>query len=440
MAMAAKLEIIQRETIRPSSRTPDNLKIHNLSLLDQVMPIMYTPLLLFYPAADGDLHQDRHEKVQRLKKSLPDTLKHFYPLAGRFRDNTSIDCNDQGAEFIEARIDCLLSEFFRNPDTQMLNWFLPATVESPEAATGRLLLVQATFFDCGGLAIGICISHKMADAATLSTFTKCWSAIAHSGSSNAVVTPPVFTGSSIFPPLDISIPPTPVGLMQKNCITNRFVFSASGISALRAKLASETALEPTRVEAVSGLLWKSAMTALRSRLGYSRPSVWCMLINMRPRFLPPLPENYSGNCVGHITPKTMNEDNCEIELEETFVRIRKEIEGFSENYVKKLRGEGSLQAIFGLLKEYGELAMSNDTDIYMCSSWCRFGLYDADFGWGRPAWVSFTCVKKTNTVTLMDARDGDGIEAWLTLSEEDMAFFEKNPEILEFAAVNPSVS
>ncbi|XP_050206872.1 stemmadenine O-acetyltransferase-like [Mercurialis annua] len=438
MAMAAKLEIIQRETIRPSSPTPDNLKILNLSLLDQFTPITYTSLLLFYPQNDGE-DVDRHEKIQKLKKSLSDTLTHFYPLAGRIRDNSSIDCNDEGAEFIEARTDCLLSEFFKNPDTKILNWFLPAAVESPEAATGNLLLVQATSFDCGGLAVGICVSHKMADASTLSTFTKCWSAVAHNASSKAVVTPPVFMGSSIFPPIDISIPRTSIDLMQKNCITKRFVFTASKITTLKAKLASETALDPTRVEAVSGLLWKTAMTALRAKLGYSRPSIWSISINMRSRFLPPLPENYSGNCVGHIAPKMTDEDRCELDLKETFRKIRKEMEGFSENYVKKLQGEGALQAICGVSKEFGELVMSNEIDFYICTSWCRFGLYDADFGWGRPVWVSSTSVRLSNVAVLMDTRDGDGIEAWLTLTEEDMNFFESDHELLEFAAVNPSV-
>ncbi|XP_050206874.1 stemmadenine O-acetyltransferase-like [Mercurialis annua] len=439
--MAAKLKIIQRETIRPSSPTPDNLKILNLSLLDQLLPNTYTPLLLFYPANDGDDHHiDRHEKLQKLKKSLSDTLTHFYPLAGRLKDHTSIDCNDEGAEFIEARIEFPLSEFFRNPDTPMLDCLLPAAAESPEAADGNLLIVQATFFDCSGLAVGICVSHKMTDAATLSTFAQCWSATAHTVLSKTV-TPPMFMGSSIFPPIDISIPHNPIDMKLKNYRSRRFVFTGSKISALRAKLASETALEPTRVEAVAALLWKTALAALRSRLGYSRTSIWALMINMRSRLVPPLPKHYAGNCLGYIAPKMMDEDHCELELKDFFRKIRKEMEGFSENYAKKLQGEGASQKICGSYKEFGEFGMSNGVDFYVCTSWCRFGLYDTDFGWGRPAWVSTTTGIMSNVIVFMDTRDGDGIEARLNLrEEEDMAFFESSPEILEFAAVNPSIS
>lgn len=44
-----------------------------------------------------------------------------------------------------------------------------------------------------------------------------------------------------------------------------------------------------------------------------------------------------------------------------------------------------------------------------------------------------------NLITLMDTSDGDGIEARLTLREEDMAIFENNEERLAYASPNPSV-
>ncbi|KAJ9176245.1 hypothetical protein P3X46_011580 [Hevea brasiliensis] len=425
--MAMKVEIIHKETIKPSSPTPPDLKTVKLSLLDQFTPVSYIPLILFYPACA--------ERSQMLKTSLSETLTLWYPLAGRLKDNAYVECEDQGAEYLEARINCPLSEFLNKPDVEVLKQLLPAAVETPEAATGNLLRVQTTFFDCGGLAIGVCISHKMADAATVMTFIRSWAATAN-GSSELVR--PLFMGASTFPPIDMSIPMVPVKLMQRKCITKRFVFSGSKIAALRTKVASTSVPKPSRVEAVSGLIWKGVMTAVRSNSGCFRPSVWAFSVNLRKRLVPALAENYSGNCVvGFIGPKIM--EDKELELQGLVGRISKEMDKFGENYAKKLQVKGALLAIREFSKEFGEIATSDNIDFYICSSWCKYGIYDTDFGWGRPIWVSKTSRKVRNVAILMDTSDGDGIEAWLTLSEEDMALLESNQELLEFAALNPSV-
>ena len=81
--------------------------------------------------------------------------------------------------------------------------------------------------------------------------------------------------------------------------------------------------------------------------------------------------------------------------------------------------------------------MNNDIDLYACTSQCKLELYDADFGWGRPVWASIAGLPLKNVTLLIDTRDG-GIEAWVALSEEDMTF-ESNEELLEFAALDPSV-
>jgi hypothetical protein len=40
----------------------------------------------------------------------------------------------------------------------------------------------------------------------------------------------------------------------------------------------------------------------------------------------------------------------------------------------------------------------------------------------------------------MDAKDGKGIEAWVTLTEDDMAFFERDRELLAAASFDPVAS
>lgn len=169
MATQMKVEIIQRQRIKPSSSTPHHLRSFELSFFDQMAITIYTPLLLFYPNTTSSMV----ESCEHLVDSLAKTLTHFYPLGGRIKGNTVVECNDDGAEFVKARVNCYLSDILENQEVEILEQFLPAEILSKEAGTGPLLLVQVNLFECGGMAIGFSISHKIADASTLSTFINC---------------------------------------------------------------------------------------------------------------------------------------------------------------------------------------------------------------------------------------------------------------------------
>lgn len=93
------------------------------------------------------------------------------------------------------------------------------------------------------------------------------------------------------------------------------------------------------------------------------------------------------------------------------------------------------------LRGIGKLGSQDEADYFGFSSWCKFGFYEADFGWGKPIWVSSIGSSGTvlmNLIILVETRLGDGIEAWVTLDEPDMARLESNPELLTFASFDPS--
>ncbi|KAJ6313057.1 hypothetical protein OIU77_014556 [Salix suchowensis] len=441
MSVPLRIEIMQRETIKPSSPTPLALRSLKLSLLDQFMPITHITLVLFYPGNGNDTdHLGKAKETSlRLKTSLSEALTLFYPFAGRLRENSSIECDDHGAEYIEARIHCILSDILRKPETEVLKQLLPAAVgDAVITARDSQLLVQASFFDCGGLAIGVDLSHKIADAATLASFIKCWAAAARS-SSTEVITSPVFMGASIFPQMDLPIPMLPVDLIQGESVLKRFVFEAPKITALRAKAVSASVPNPTRVESVTALIWKCAMSASRSNLGVPRKSVLSLYVNIRKRLVPALPDNYGGNYVSGISARM--EDHDDLELQGIVSRIRKDLTEFGEHCAKISQGGDISLAICKMVEDFGDMAMSKDVDNYNCTSWCNFELYGADFGWGKPTWLSPVFnVELKNAVCLIDTRDGDGIEAWISLSPEDMALFESNKELLDFSAAIHSVS
>ncbi|XP_004295709.1 PREDICTED: BAHD acyltransferase At5g47980-like [Fragaria vesca subsp. vesca] len=420
-----KVKIIHKETITPSSPTPSHLKTLHLSFMDQLVPEVYVPLLLFYP------NPTTHEKSSILKTSLSETLTHFYPLAGKFQYNDSICCDDHGAAFVEARVNCRVSKILENPDAEMLKHLFPAAFESTQALTGHLLLVQVNFFECGGMAIAINISHKVADAFTLSTFTKIWARVAQG---HPVLLPADSFGALtyLYPPQDFLNASKPLAeYTQEQCMIRRFVFDASRIAALQFKAASASVTNPTRIEVVSALIWKCAMEASRSNSGSIRPSVCSQPVNMRKRSGKPFVENVLGNFVWFFKAITVE---GEVDLQSLVATFRKCMEDFKVNYRNGVSAEQAYQTI----KESAKLLEKEGMDSYTCTSWCRFPFYETNFGWGKPSWVSTPYALK-NKFYLMDANDGNGIEAYVTLLEEDMAIFGSNQELLAYASLNPSV-
>lgn len=433
-----KIEIISKETIKPSSQTPSHLKTIKFSILDQLAPAIYTSLVLFYP---NNENYKTDQKSQKLKTSISEVLTLFYPLAGKINNDICVECDDViGAKYFEARVNgLLLNDFLSKPETEVLLQFFPIEVESPEAGTGPLLLVQASFFNCGGLAIGICISHKLADASSFSTFINCWAKTAFGKSEKALPVPDFTSASKLFPTFsyDHEQQPTAVELKKEKSATKRFVFDSSKIASLKSKTASSIVDRPTRVEVVAGLIWRCAMNASKSITCSSVVDyIWTEAVNLRKRVVPNLPENCIGNLFGYFAAVESKQSNTE--LKDLVVQLRQGIQSFVENEAKSYGGDNASQVLLKHFKGGDGLRGREEIQLYMCTSWCNLGFYEsADFGWGKPIWLSITPAFYKNLIALIDTRDGCGVEAWVTLSEEEMAFFECDPELLAFASENP---
>ncbi|KAL7193595.1 hypothetical protein ACSBR2_025239 [Camellia fascicularis] len=129
---------------------------------------------------------------ERLKASLSETLTRLYPLAGRLRDNLLVDCNDDGVDFVEARvINFHLSNFLDEPKLKVIDHLAPP--EPTDYYKTPLLLVQANFFPCNGVVVTVRMSHKIADGFSFGIFIKRSSDIAL-GSPDAIV--PDFNAAS----------------------------------------------------------------------------------------------------------------------------------------------------------------------------------------------------------------------------------------------------
>ncbi|THF98762.1 hypothetical protein TEA_017834 [Camellia sinensis var. sinensis] len=297
--------VISKNTIKPSNPTPSNLRHFQLSFLDQINHPRILPLIFYYPLGFEDNSRATNlKRSNQLKKSLADVLTKFYPLAGRVKKNLYIECNDEGVLYLEAQVNCQLSQIIGqqpiNPHVE-LNKLLP--FDRLNDAGDVLLAIQVTVFKCGGMAIGMCFSHKIADGLSTSTFANSWASAARAGHSNMVC--PRLDSATYFPPRDMSCYNIKTGMTEEKMVSKRFLFNASAISTLKDKYANE--IQPTRVEALSAFVWSRFVVATSDQVETqaeadveaetSITKLYMLIhgLDLRMRMNPPLPESYFGN-------------------------------------------------------------------------------------------------------------------------------------------------
>ncbi|PON64729.1 Transferase [Parasponia andersonii] len=445
-----KVQVISKKIIKPSSPTPDQLRRYQLSFLDQISPRAYSPFIYFYALNDNDSESSDNiaDISNKLKKSLSKALTLFYPLAGRFTDNYFVQCNDDGVPYFEALVlKRQLSDVIKNPVPVELNDLLPFPIDKFAVLP---LGIQLNIFGCGGIAIGVCLSHRIADALSCLEFTRSWMTIAR-GEENKVV-PPTFVSATLFPAKYMVVLDPSYALLKKHTIiTKLFVFESRKLEVLRAKYVEKTSRENnnphskqqrfSRFEALSAFLWGRFVAATNLDVGRKFCTIFHP-VNIRPRIDPPLPENSFGNyyvyhaCVRFPSSHGVNTTDEDNEYCYGMARkIREELRKVDKDFVDDLRGVEKSDEYLDSLKKGSEILARGEGTALSLSSLCRFPLYEADFGCGKPAWVSSADRCFENVVALLDNKKGDGIEAYISLNPEDMARFEADKELLSLLSL-----
>ncbi|MQM20241.1 hypothetical protein Taro_053259 [Colocasia esculenta] len=433
--------VVSMETIKPSSPTPPHLLTHTLSWIDQVVLPIHIGMVLFYLQGDGDGFMepvDISKKLRHLKQSLSEALSLYYVLAGRIDGASAVNCTDEGIDFIDARVSCSLSAVLpRKPTEEGKVDFLFPCNRRCSVAGGPLLIVKTTTFRCGGTAVGVCLHHTVADGQSLAFFLKTWAAIAR-GVPDVEVRLPNFDVAAAAFPMPSTLPPRlPVPpALERRIVRKRFVLDGSKICALREQSANQAGGTQqqghrlTRVEAVTALIWRCVIRSSSSSgvLGTTAAEFAAFhAVGLRARMKPSLPEMSFGNLViagitpGLIFPFSEQRPSMvgvdqydEVTESSTLRRLTEEqtsaaIRGVDDAYI--LRGPGKPLAA---LEEH----VRRGTRVTYFSCMWGFPYYEADFGWGRPAWV--TCsgpdevTKGGGMVMLMGRREGSGdMEAWI---------------------------
>lgn len=114
-------------------------------------------------------------------------------------------------------------------------------------------------------------------------------------------------------------------------------------------------------------------------------------------------------------------------------KLRSAFESF-DGYKSQLMGEKGFELAKQNFMEISRVLREGNADIIRFSSWCRFAVYEADFGWGKPIWVTNTSCKNNNCVSLFDSVEwSGGIEAWIVMSDQEMGRLLQDLEFKKFA-------
>ncbi|MED6173392.1 hypothetical protein PIB30_058875 [Stylosanthes scabra] len=423
-----KVEEISREDIKPSSPTPSHLRTFKHSILDQANLFHYGPVVVFYISHNLS---EFPKRLELLKQSLSETLTHFYPLGGRIKDDFSIDCNDEGANFVVAKVNCPIAKFLSKPDIYSLEKFLPISFLHETSIGDHVTNIQVNVFDCGGIAIGFCISHRITDGASFSIFIKAWTERASYNHNSEPLAKPNFATISLFP-----------------AATSHFrEISNQPIATLKAQILAKSSADPSKnhpshVQIVSALLWKCFMVASKAQFGTQRPSLVNHTVNLRQLMEKSLhPENSIGNFLWCCTAEHTGEH--ELSLDDLVSKLKNSIQQVDKDLAARFqRYDDASSIVEDDVRNLGRKTRGDAFETLFFSSWYNFGVYDTDFGWGKPIWGGPIDLRNTlmcmNTIVLVHTKFRDGIEAWVTLEEEKMKHLESCPELLTYATPDPS--
>ncbi|KAJ8549825.1 hypothetical protein K7X08_033532 [Anisodus acutangulus] len=319
-----------------------------------------------------------------------------------------------------------MSEILNNPHDYAEGNIFMKDLPWKNSFDGSLLVAQLSHFDCGGIAISACLSHKVGDGGSMARFMYDWAKVTRNPNR---IPRPQFIGDTFFPTPNGPLVAPLIDSKLEKCVHKKFHFSASKLQGLRTKIAAEAGVKnPTRGEVVSALLFKCATKAASKINNTSfRPSKLVNYVDIRPMTTPPLSRNFIGNLLNITCTSAINDE--EMKLPRLVREFRKEFE-----LVFKKDPVEHNALILKLLETMESPYAIDEFDTYFCSNMCKFSGYSIDFGWGKPERVCAPMGPFKNFFILSADQSVDGVEAMVTLEEQHMLAFEFDEDLLEFAS------
>ncbi|CAB4303530.1 unnamed protein product [Prunus armeniaca] len=430
--MGEKLTVSVSElsVVRPAEEsTPrGSLWLSNLDLF----PPYHTPLLYFYRPSGAHNFFD----PVTLKQALSKALVPFYPMAGRFKHNdqngrVEIDCNAEGVLFVVAQSGFVVDDFGDFVPTANFLKLIPAVDYSGGISSYPILVLQVTYFKCGGVSLGVGMDHRIADGPAALHFLNTWSDIARGDFTN--FKPPFMDRTLLrardpprpaFPHIEFQSPPQmKLQRSTSNITTSLFRITYEQLGILKAKSKEDGGGNYTSFEMLAGHIWRCVCMA--RKLPDDQEAKLLVPTDGRSRLQPPLPLGFFGNvtfrtseiaAAGDLQSKpTWYAASC---VHNALVQMHNDYLLSVIDYIE-LHAPSQAETVNGISLIGRPFLRIN--------SWIRLPIHDADFGWGRPIFMGpgrpFTFDGKA--LLLPSATNDGSLSLVISLQSEHMKSFSK---------------
>ncbi|KAJ6724217.1 hypothetical protein OIU85_022170 [Salix viminalis] len=452
MASTNPIKVVEVCHITPSTQSPESaIEIsHPLTFFDMFfLNSHHSELNFFYMLPELTRSVFRSVILPKLKHSLSLTLLHFLPVAGNltwpphaakpiisYTPNDGVSLTVAESNNI-ADFDCLTSNemhdaFISHPYITRLSAISDTKVS--------ILSLQITLFPNKGFSIGYSTSHAAVDGKSVTMFMKAWAHICkHDTSLPPAEFRPSYDRTAVHDPEDIgpeylkrwsgmnqlvgldarTLKPILSPEVPPSSVRATFEFSHADIRRLRVRVLSQYGKERKPIHLSSFVLsYAYTLVCIAKARGLNKDDkiIFRFPGDCRARLDPPLPTNYFGNCVMHQVgdldvEALVGDDHGIAYVAQKLAQMVKQL------------GKGALEGA----KE--KLAKNTDTSprtlpIGLTGS-PGFDLYGVDFGWGRPEKVEFTMLDRSESISMIDSKDGNGgLEIGLVLKKHHMEIFQ----------------
>ncbi|KAL0397401.1 UNVERIFIED_CONTAM: Stemmadenine O-acetyltransferase [Sesamum calycinum] len=338
MDSAGSVHVISKELIKPSSPTPDHLKTVKLSVLDQLTPPVYISLIFFYEA----------DELKGLASSTDQAQICHHLKQSLSKTLTSFYP-------LAGKID---PESFTVCCDDYGVEFVEARARAPLRDVVHEAKLDEFHKGCRG---GMRVAPSGRRVVSGGFHERMGSYLS---GENPKTAPEFGVLGGYFPARDLSDSNFSPSLLMGNAklVTKRLVFDKEKLAALKKAAATGDVRDPTRVKSK-----------------------------------PPLENTFGNGCFTAVAELSHQHRLPAPELHELVSKLRNAIRTIDDEYIRDTEREDRYLSDLGRVCD---LISEGEADAFVFSSWCRFPMYEVDFGWGKPVWACTTALLVSNLAIL----------------------------------------